>query len=164
MIIAIHVDDIFIICNSKQLYCEKRDKLARSFKMTFTENPKEFLGMRITTNEEERTVCLDQQAYALRTLERYDMQECRPVSTAALPDRSNNDFPEAQEPTDTTLYQQIVGSLMYLAYITRPDIAIAVHRLCLKMNAPTKQDLVKAKRVLRYLSDTHSYGLKYKYE
>jgi hypothetical protein len=49
---------------------------------------------------------------------------------------------------------EIVGTLMYAAISTRPDIAHAVHYLASNMLAPTRQHMVAAERALRYLAGT----------
>ncbi len=44
----------------------------------------------------------------------------------------------------------LVGSLMYLATVSQPDIAYAISQAGQKMNNPSK-DWKNAKRILRYL-------------
>ena len=48
-------------------------------------------------------------------------------------------------------YQSLVGSLLYIANCTRPDIAHAVGVLSQFNSCYTQEHFVKAKRVLRYL-------------
>lgn len=62
---------------------------------------------------------------------------------------------------DSTLYQQLVGSLMYITS-TRPDLMYVVCLLSRYMSAPTEQHMEAAKRVLRYLRGTIGFGLFYK--
>ena len=54
----------------------------------------------------------------------------------------------------STVYRQALGSLMYLAVGTRPDISFAVGRLSQFVDKPTRELWVRVKRVLRYLSGT----------
>ena len=62
---------------------------------------------------------------------------------------------------DTTLYQQQLGSLMYLVTCTRPDIAHAVSVLSQFCSHPLASHHQAVKRVFRYLSGTRSHGLSY---
>jgi hypothetical protein len=62
---------------------------------------------------------------------------------------------------DATVYQQLVGSLMYLVN-TRPDICYAVNQLSQAMVNPTKLFWKAGKHVLRYLKGTYKYGLWYR--
>jgi len=51
-------------------------------------------------------------------------------------------------------YRQAIGSLLYIAKITRPDIALAVGILCRRVEKPTESDWKAVKRVMRYLAHT----------
>jgi len=61
-----------------------------------------------------------------------------------------------------TLFQQIIGSLLYIMLRTRPDIAFAVTKLAQHAANPSKKHLDKAKYILRYLAGTVKYALVYK--
>ena len=63
---------------------------------------------------------------------------------------SNNADAEA----DQAQYQSIVGSLMYAAQATPPDIAFAVAALSRYLLKPYRTHMTAAKRVLRYLKST----------
>jgi hypothetical protein len=61
---------------------------------------------------------------------------------------------------DSTLYRQLIGSLMYLVN-TRPDICFAVSTLSQFMVEPRRVHWVATKHVLRYLCGTVDYDLDY---
>jgi hypothetical protein len=65
------------------------------------------------------------------------------------------------EPTDQLKYSQIIGSLMYLASATRPDISFAVSKLSRFMLNPGIDHWYALERVMRYLCGTMSYGIHY---
>ena len=60
-----------------------------------------------------------------------------------------------------TLFQQIIGSLLYIMLWTHPDIAFAVTKLAQHAANPSKGHLDKAKYVLHYLASTAKYALVY---
>ncbi|KAH9781367.1 hypothetical protein KPL71_008435 [Citrus sinensis] len=62
---------------------------------------------------------------------------------------------------DSTLYKQIVGSLMYLT-ATRLDIMHTVSSISRYMEHPREDHLLAAKRILRYLRGTAKFVLFYK--
>ena len=68
--------------------------------------------------------------------------------------------PEGRK-VDNTIYKQMVGSLMYLT-ATRPYIMHVVSLISMFMECPKEIHLLAAKRILRYLKGTASYGLLYK--
>lgn len=59
------------------------------------------------------------------------------------------------------LYRSIIGSLLYLAICSRPDIAFSLAVLARHVHAPTKHHMELAKRILRYVAGTVDYSLKY---
>ena len=71
---------------------------------------------------------------------------------------------KSEEPValDTkTYYQQIIGTLIYAAIGTRPDIAFVATRLSQFNNNPTQEHIKYAKYVLRYLKGTKELKIKY---
>jgi len=68
------------------------------------------------------------------------------------------------EPSDrvaSNLYAIAIGSLMYAAMATRPDIAFAVQTLSQFTTNPGPEHWTAVKRVFRYLSGTRDYKLTY---
>ena len=61
---------------------------------------------------------------------------------------------------DTILYQQLVGSLLYLTH-TRLNISYAVGLVPRFMQEPHELHWKVAKRILRYIKGTHTYGIQY---
>ena len=58
-------------------------------------------------------------------------------------------------------YRSLVGSLLYVATGTRPDIAYAVCQLSRHLEFPHEEHWNAAIRVLRYLKTTQSKGICY---
>jgi len=87
------------------------------------------------------------------------MENCKPVSTPM----DGNAKLKRSEPSDEVFerypYQNLIGSLMYLAVSTRPDIAYDVSSLSQLHTNYTTEHWIAAKRVLRYLKGTPDYGL-----
>jgi hypothetical protein len=69
---------------------------------------------------------------------------------------------EAEDFAKTKLpYRSVVGSLMYLAQCTRPDMAHAVGVLSQHLENPSKPHWDSAMHVLRYLNHTANVGIVY---
>ena len=58
-------------------------------------------------------------------------------------------------------YAQLIGSLMYLALATRPDISYAVNRLAQFTSNPKPVHWTALKRIFRYLKQTKNANLTY---
>ena len=117
------------------------------------------LGMRITRDRRARTIKLDQELYVTKALERFGLAQCKVAPSPELPGAATDTTAGLDAPTDRQLYMEKVGTLMYAAISTRPDIAHAVHYLASHMQAPTLRDMIAADRVLRYLAGTKDVGL-----
>lgn len=87
------------------------------------------------------------------------MEDCK---SAESPGVSRTDLEQSDESpnTDVKLYQSIVGSLMYLALATRPDISFAVSYLSKFNQQPKEMHLKAAKRVIRYIKGTEHWKMK----
>ena len=68
---------------------------------------------------------------------------------------------EEYEVVNQALYQTAVGSLLFLATRSRPDIAFAVNNVARFCSKPNKQHWIAVKRVFRYLRGTTHLGLLY---
>jgi hypothetical protein len=117
------------------------------------------LGMRIGRDRKARTITLSQELYITKALERFGLQQCRPVSTPEAVGAAHELRPELDTPADAQRYMEITGTLMYAAISTRPDIAHAVHYLASHMQAPTRRHMLAGERALRYLAGTKDVGL-----
>nr|AAV44166.1 putative polyprotein [Oryza sativa Japonica Group] len=92
-------------------------------------------------------------------LSRFGYSDCKPVPTPYDPSvllRKNQRIAR-----DQLRYSQIIGSLMYLASATRPDISFAVSKLSRFVSNPEDDHWQALKRVMRYLKGTMSYGIHY---
>lgn len=118
------------------------------------------LGMRITRDRKARTITLDQELYVSKALEKFGFEQCRTAETPEAVGAAHQELNEHQkQPADAQRYMEIVGTLMYAAISTRPDIAHATHYLASHMREPLEFHMTAAERVLRYLAGTLGAGL-----
>ena len=69
--------------------------------------------------------------------------------------------PGKDEVISTFPYRQAVGALMYLMLGTRPDLAYSVGFISRTLENPTQEDIVRVKRIFRYISGTLDMGIVY---
>ena len=140
------------------------DACKRDYSITDLGPIKHCLGWEIFRDRKRRFLSINQRQYAKEILQRFGMQDATPVSTPACP---SIDFSKAMCPTtthDKTLmadvpYLEALGSLLYLAMCTRPDIAFAVSELAKFASNPGYIHWTGVKRIMRYLRGTLDYGL-----
>jgi hypothetical protein len=156
LILLLYVDDLFIT-GAERLISSYKESLASEFKMTDIGLMHYFLGLEVW--QEPGHVFLGQGKYVCDILRRFQMGDSRPMTTPMITNWKKLHAFESQL-VDSTLYRQLIGSLMYLVN-TRPDICFVVNTLSQFMVEPRRLHWVAAKHVLRYLCGTVDYGLDY---
>ena len=92
-------------------------------------------------------------------LQRFGLQDANPVPVPLTP---GIQFEDDKSPAvDQKLYRGIIGSLLYAARCTRPDISFAVTFLSQFCHQPRRCHLSAAKRILCYLKGSISFVLKF---
>lgn len=101
MFIALYVDDLLIFSSSLPRLLYVKGKLSQLFEMTDMGEVHYILGLKITRNRSIRQLCLSQQEYARRVVERYGMTNCNPASTPLTTGTvlSNDDCPSTPPAT-----------------------------------------------------------------
>jgi hypothetical protein len=163
-VITVSVDDMAV--TSKHLAHIERFKsqLREHFEISDLGELSWLLGLKVERNRAERTITLSQHAYVDTVLERFHLQAAKnaqiPMNTGTVlsTDQSPTTHAEFEDMQDVP-YQRAVGSLMYAATSTRPDIAFAVATLSQFMRNPGRAHWEAAKHVMCYLKGTASLGL-----
>jgi hypothetical protein len=124
------------------------------------------LGVAIERDREKWMLTLSQRQYILDILERYGHSDCNPVATpmdpgCKLSTAQAPSSPEEVEYMKDKPYIHAVGSLLYLATATRPDIAYAVGVLARFNSNPGVVHWKAVKHLFRYLKGTLDYKLTY---
>ncbi|CAF4853880.1 unnamed protein product [Pieris macdunnoughi] len=89
------------------------------------------------------------------------LDECNPASTPIEQEMVSQkaDFKNDEALPANNNYRFAIGSLLYLATITRPDISFAVNYLSRFCNKPMKSHQAMVKRVFQYLRGTATAGI-----
>uniref|UniRef100_A0AAV1T842 Polyprotein n=1 Tax=Peronospora matthiolae TaxID=2874970 RepID=A0AAV1T842_9STRA len=119
-----------------------------------------FLGMRVTRDGSSYT--LDQEESIKDLLREHGLEAANPTRAPISADCYDADegdmkmlkvLSSSGEPTVKS-FQSLVGSLLWIARCTRPDVAFAVHKATRQTHAPRLKDWKLAKRIARYLKGT----------
>lgn len=160
--LAVYVDDGLVFSKSQKAI----DKFLAFMKQKFEVkqlDAKCFLGLQIEHNQSDGSILLHQTDYSKRVLMRYNMADAKEVATPLELNHKLHD-PELlkQDAVDSKPYAEILGSLMYCATATRPDISYAVSVLSKFTSEPRPEHWKALKRVLRYIKGTYDRGLMYR--
>lgn len=157
-IVTLYVDDFFVFSNDESETNHLKSMLGKNFVLKDLGIVKECLGMSVNFDKQNGTITLSQERYIDKLLSKFNMADCKLVNT---PMEVNLKCKKEDGCNSQNPYQQLIGSLMYLVVLTRPDIAYAVSYLSQFNNCNTEEHWAYAKRILRYLKKTKDLGLKY---
>ena len=161
VIIAIYVDDMMFFSNNTEMLEREKKAIAKRFQVEDLGELHYVLGMDIVRDREQRTISISQKKYLEGVLKKFDMENCKPVSTPLEFGKKYEELSKEDEQFDTRTYQRAIGCLTYAATISRPDLSTAVSVLSKFMSKPGVEHWKGVKRVLRYVQGTLDYGLMY---
>lgn len=126
IIVLIYVDGMLIFYKSKDDLDEVKKHMYENFHMKDIGHATKCIG--ITINQSEGKIEIDQVKYIDEILDKFITSNCKIAKTPSEPNEklSITMVTDENDLTGTVPYQEAVGSLLYLAQGTRPDIAFAV--------------------------------------
>lgn len=154
LILAIYVDDGLIIGQNKPVINRLLSDLGKEFQISIFKNIKSFLGIEIY--QDKYCLRLKQPSYATHITEMFNMENSKPVNTSMLTNDNRDEEAKKDFP-----YRESVGSILYLASKTRPDLAYAVGYASRHLDKPYKQDVTNVKRILRYVNAIRNLDISY---
>jgi hypothetical protein len=124
------------------------------------------LGMEVKRDRSNRMGLISQTAYIDHICEKFNLQDVKPLSTLLDPGNhlSKSQSPSTLKQIDDMCgisYRKVVGSLMYTAVGTRPDIAFTVTALSQYLMGAGCAYWEQVKHVFRYLKGTRTLGITY---
>jgi hypothetical protein len=160
--IGVHVDDLLIAARTEELIRQTVKDLQQHFQVKELGPVQWLLGIAVQRDREAGTTIIHQHKYITDMVERFGQQDAAPINLPyAGGDERQPEETTPCTPKEVSHYRSIVGSLLYAAVATRPDITETVSRLCRMMKAPTTTDMKKAVRCLRYLKGTSTMGIQF---
>ena len=165
IILAAYVDDLVIMGRTLGHIKAAKDELKEKFKVKDLGEINWLLGVSIERDTTSGTLTMHQHKYITDMVHKFGQEDSAPVTLphAGGDDRQPTEVSECDQ-QETSRYRSIVGSLLYAAVATRPDICETVGRLCRSMKSPTTADMKKAIRCIRYLKGTSYLGIQFSRE
>jgi hypothetical protein len=152
----IFVDDMVIAADKLEDFLALKENLSQFYEMKDLGDLRFILGM-VWERSGSGESLLHQRQYCLDIIMKFGMDQSKAVATPADvvldPSETSDLFDNVK------LYQEAVGSLIYLMTGTRPDIAYSVGVVSRYMHKPTKVHWLMVKRILRYLKGTADFGI-----
>lgn len=156
--VTVYVDDLLIMGQKKEAVENAKKLLREAYSIKELGNVNWILGIKI--RREKTAMTLDQELMANTVLRKFGMENCNP-SKVPIPNGLELKSRENEKQFDLEKYRSAVGSLMYLATMTRPDLTYAVSLVARHMHNPTEKHWNAIKGILRYIRGTTTLGLKF---
>ncbi|KAI6787438.1 hypothetical protein KC343_g10664 [Hortaea werneckii] len=158
--ILIYVDDLLIMATTTAIIDQITSLLEQRFPLKKLGDVAWFLGCRIIRDRKARLVWVLQDAYIAHMAEKFGIKLRKRLTP------SRNDMVFRKGPEGYTApkklrhhYQELVGSLMWPAQITRGDAALIVSKLAMYLTNPTQEHLDAAEHCAEYLLYNKSDGI-----
>jgi hypothetical protein len=160
IVVSIFVDDIMSAYSKtdEKEWLVVKNLFMTKYKMKDLGEVSWILGMKLSRDRVRGELSLDQSLYLNKKLARFNMLDCKPASTPESCVKLTKDqCPTTDEEVAAMRdvpYMSAIGSLLYAAIASRPDIAHAVNVVSKFAQTPGQAHWVAVKRILRYIKGT----------
>ena len=153
-LLAFHVDDI-VVAGQKDDIEVLKQALGSVFPIKSFGEVTFYTGCAFNRDRKRGTLQITQTAFVETLLRRFPVEGVRDTPSSSL----DLDARREDEPTGNWPYRQVVGSLMWLANMTRPDIANAVRAVARHAHNPSERHWRAVQRILMYLKSHKDWGI-----
>lgn len=156
VLLILYVDDGLLLSKNKEIMSIILNDLGNNFEIKrLTVNS--FVGMEITKTS--HGIIVNQINYIEDLINKYNMSEAKGCGTPA---DVNVQLSKNQNDCDTKFpYREVVGALLFLSSVSRPDISFAVNLVSRYVSNPGKAHVNAVKRIIRYLICTKTLSIVY---
>lgn len=159
-ILVIYVDDIAMASSTSESVYDIYKELERDFKLDnrgdFSDTM--YLGLHIRRGRENKRVLISQEQYIDKAVLQFGVDKMKDIKSPMASESYLSPLQEGEDRT-TKPYLELVGTLMYLATGSQPDISYAVGVLARHNLAPADRHYDAAIRVLQYAKYTRTTGV-----
>jgi hypothetical protein len=157
LIVSLYVDDLLVTGSNLQQIERFKQDMMQAFEMSDLGLMSFFLGMEI--KQSRGVIFIGQEKYAKEILKKFQMENCKPTATP-MNQKDKFSKEDGTARVNEEKYRSLIGCLLYLT-ATRPDILYATNLLSRFMHCPSELHMRAAKRILRYIKGTCSFGVKF---
>lgn len=158
--ILLYVDDIFISYENENTFNLILKDLTNKYRIKNLGDVCKALGLNIHTHSD--STLISQYDYTMSVLRKFGYENTIPSQLPTYKEIPTNIESCELKRLSTHSPSELVGALLWLARLTRPDIAYAVAYLSQHVNDTTMIPYILAAKILKYLRYTATYCIRYK--
>ena len=162
--VLFYVDDILLIYDQKheQQAVEFKKRFGQRFEIRDEGAVKWFLGIRVIRDRETRRIWLSQSSYLEKLATKFNLlDENTRFPALPIPVKEFAASQEQATKADVKTYQEKIGSILYAAVTTRPDVARAASVLSRFLTNPSNEHMKAADQTILYLYATRFLALEF---
>jgi hypothetical protein len=156
LIVVLYVDDLMLLGNNRAMMDEFKQSISAQFDMKDLGELKWILGMEVKQDKANGVIELSQAVNIEQLLKKNNMMG-GPIKSVPMSVHLEKGPPMKYDP----VYSSWVGSIIYLARGTRPDIAYVASFLARFCHCATALHYTAMMDLFRYLLGTMHYSLRY---
>lgn len=156
---AVYVDDMLIAAHDNKQMSRIKEEISHIFNVKDMGEVSEFLGMKITRDRSTKKFFLSQEKYANEILEKYASH--KPKYKSTIPMGTYLDLKKSTSEVSSNIkheYAAKIGSLLFIARWTRPDMLYAVTKLAQFASNPSEGCTEALDRTFAYLRATADFA------
>ncbi|KAF6518157.1 hypothetical protein HZS61_002235 [Fusarium oxysporum f. sp. conglutinans] len=163
LILFLYVDDLLIIAQPEYLQQVNNFKAAvhRKYEIKDLGEAISFLNIRILRDVNAKKLWICQDGYINKLGIKFGIDQSMRTATPLTSSYRPQSFEGQATIQQITEMQEKVGSILYAAVVSRPDISYAASQLSQHAMNPSPEHLRYANRVLSYLQTTQYYAIEF---
>ncbi|CAN0086922.1 unnamed protein product, partial [Heterosigma akashiwo] len=161
LMVAVYVDDLVISGSSSVLVSDFKQSLTSKYDLTDLGELTQILGIKVVHDKRNKCFYLSQTSFIKDALSKFGLDYLPACKTPM--DHTVDLAPTPgfkAELSDANRYRSIVGTLAWVANLTRPELAFSVHKLHRTQKNPEPKHFEAAERAFWYLKGTQSESLR----
>jgi hypothetical protein len=146
-LMVVHVDDLIVTYSDQSQIDSLIEGLSQEVKLADLGDLKHALGLDFITKDNK--IVISQRTYVLDVLKRFGFDKCHPCPTPVHENREEYEGSVLDKHTGLSKHplNEIVGSLLWLSVMTRPDISFSVATLAQFVSKPEPKVYSMASRI-----------------
>jgi transposase InsO family protein len=155
IILAIYVDDGLLFGEREEDLIHVMDTIRKTFEIRILDEVTNYIGLDI--EQDDKGIKIFQKNYSEKIVKKFNLENARECRT---PNITIEEHPSVKvDMKSHELYREMIGSLLYLANKSRPDISFQVGYCSRHQNSPNLNDLNNAKTIFRFVKGTTEKGI-----